>query len=172
MAYRSLCADDLKMIEKYSDMVYKLSFSLTKNKYDADDIHQEVFIRYLCKHPVFSGEEHEKAWFLRVTINLSRNLWKSAWRQNILEPFDIDITAGQADEFTIPDEEDSIIDLVKRLPYKYKIVIHLFYYEELSIEEIAKILKLKPSTVRTQLTRARKKLETMIKEDNYDWSKI
>ena len=89
-----------------------------------------------------------------------------------MEPFDTEITAGQVAEFTIPGQEDSIIDLVKSLPYKYRIVIHLFYYDELSIEEIAKILRSKPSTVRTQLTRARKKLETMIKEDNYAWNKI
>lgn len=161
MGYESLCADDFNMINKYSDMVYKLAFSLVKNKYDADDIHQEVFVKYICKRPKFENIQHEKAWFLRVTINLSKNLWKSTWKQKVISLWEDEI------EETVQemDSQDEIIEMVKHLPKKYRIVIHLFYYEELSIEEISNILKRKPSTVRTQLTRARKKLKEFIKED-------
>lgn len=73
----------LAMIERYSDMVYRLAYSLVKQKFDADDIHQEVFIRYLRKKPIFQNQENEKAWFLRVTINCCKNHWKSAWMRKI-----------------------------------------------------------------------------------------
>lgn len=84
MQKESLGEDDWNMIQKYSDTVYRMAYSLAKNRYDADDIHQEVFVRYLSRKPVFENEEHEKAWFLRVTINLCRNLWKTAWKRKIV----------------------------------------------------------------------------------------
>lgn len=153
--------DDLEVIGKYSNTVYRLAYSLTKNMYDADDIHQEVFIRYLCKHPEFANEEHERAWFLRVTVNLCKNLWKTAWKQRVVGLDDLDLENPPA----VDESKWDIVDVVKQLPRKYRVVIHLFYYEELSIEEIAGILKMKKSTVRTQLVRARRKLGKMLKED-------
>lgn len=159
MSRQSLRADDLEMIDKYSDAVYRMAFSMLKNRYDADDIHQEVFIRYLDKRPKFENPEHEKAWFLRVTVNLCKNYWKTAWRRKV-----ISLEEDFAESVEIPQEpeSDELIDLVKTLPQKYRIVIHLFYYEELSIEEISEILRMKPSTVRTQLTRARAKLKILL----------
>ena len=164
MAYESLRADDIKTIQKYSDMVYKLAYSMVKDQYDAEDIHQEVFIKYIDKSPNFESEEHEKAWFLRVTINLVKNLWKSAWKQKVTNFFDFE-NEQKMPQILEPSKEDDIIEVVKTLPQKYRVVIHLFYYEELSIGEIAKVLKMKESTVRTQLTRARQKLREVIKED-------
>ncbi|MBD5461240.1 MAG: sigma-70 family RNA polymerase sigma factor [Lachnospiraceae bacterium] len=160
MDKKSLRADDLEVIKKYSDMVYRMAFSLLKNRYDAEDIHQDVFVQYLKKRPKFENSEHERAWFLRVTVNLCRNFWKKAWRQREVGLVEEELdgrTAAGAEE-----TEDEIIGLVKRLPRKYRIVIHLFYYEELSTEEIAKVLGMKPSTVRTQLTRAREKLKVLL----------
>lgn len=162
MDQESCCADESaqKSIEKYSDMVYRLSYSLVKNKYDADDIHQEVFIRYLRKRPAFQSEEYEKAWLLRVTINCCRNLWKSAWVRHTAELKE----DGGYPEHRIEPKEEEILETVKALPKKYRIVIHLFYYEDMSIEEISKIIKVKPSTIRTQLTRARKILKERLEE--------
>lgn len=160
MDQKSLRADDLKVIERYSDMVYRMAFSLLKNRYDAEDVHQDVFVRYLKKRPKFENSQHEKAWFLRVTVNLCRNFWKTAWRQKVISLGEEELD-GQSAMMT-EDTEDDIIGLVKKLPRKYRIVIHLFYYEELSTEEIAKVLGMKPSAVRTQLTRARAKLRELL----------
>lgn len=198
MQKKSLCADDLqdgkvKTIEKYSSMVYRLAFSLVKSKSDADDIHQEVFVRYIVNGPVFQSTEHEKAWFLRVTANLCKNWWRSAWKRKVVSltefvGYDVDSASheseydgvdvgsvegihGQHDsavESTVGCEEgvnNGLVAAVKKLPQKYRAVIHLFYYEEMSVEEIAGVLNLKPSTVRTQLTRARRKLKEMLEED-------
>ena len=161
MKEKSLCADDLAMIEKYSNMVYRMAYSMVKNPQDAEDIHQDVFVKYIGKRPVFESEDHAKAWFLKVTINMSKNLWKTAWKQKVVSLVDYDLEEQEAP----PQKEDALIEVVKRLPQKYRTVIHLFYYEELSVEEIATLLKAKPSTVRTQLTRARSRLKELLKED-------
>jgi len=156
-------AEDYILIEKYSAAVYRMAYSMVKNTQDAEDIHQEVFLKYLAKRPEFESEEHAKAWFLRVTINLAKNLWKTAWRQRVVSLGEVD----REEETETQQEEDQLIEIVKRLPQKYRTVVHLFYYEEYSLEEIADLLKAKPSTVRTRLTRARQKLKEMLKEDEY-----
>lgn len=162
MKENSLRAEDYLLIEKYSPVVYRMAYSMVKNTQDAEDIHQEVFLKYLAKRPEFEGEEHAKAWFLRVTINLAKNLWKTAWRQKVVGLGEVDREETEAQQ-----EEDKLIEIVKRLPQKYRTVVHLFYYEEYSLEEIANILRAKPSTVRTRLTRARKRLKELLKEDEY-----
>lgn len=145
-----LCED---IIKRNSETVYKLAYSLVRSRSDADDIYQEVFIRYVKKHPVFHSAEHEKAWFLRVTINCCKNFWKSSWRRRTVE-------LTETPEYSGMEQEDfTLTETVKQLPEKYRIVIHLFYYEEMSIEEIGKITGRKASTVRGQLTRARKMLK-------------
>ncbi len=161
MKPQSLRTDDCaeKIIRFYSDMVYRLAFARTGTKYDADEVYQEVFLRYIKKQHIFEDEEYRKAWLIRVTINCSKKLWNSAWKRKIV-PL----------EETIPFETKEDIDLyneLQQLPPKYREVIHLFYYEDMSLEEISKALNRKNSTVRTQLTRARALLKNLLKED-YD----
>lgn len=155
-------ADDLEVIEKYSNAVYRMAYSLVKNKYDADDIHQEVFAIYIVKRPKLENVEHERAWFMRVTVNLCKNLWKTAWRQKVVS---LDEDFEENIEMAAELKDDGIIDVVRTLPFKYRTVIHLFYYEEFSIKEISDILKMKPSTVRTHLTRARAKLKELLEKE-------
>ena len=168
MQKKSLCADDSlqQTIELYSPMVYRLAYSLVKSRADADDIHQEVFVKYIKNAPCFENAEHEKAWFIRVTTNQCKNWWKSAWKRKII--FLSEYNEEDRETFlsqSIHEERHDIIDVVRSLPQKYRVVIHLFYYEQLSVEEIAGILEMKPSTVRTHLTRARQRLGELLKED-------
>lgn len=156
MSRDSLCADELDRIEANSGMVYRMAYSLVKHRQDAEDIHQEVFLKYLKKKPVFESAEHEKAWFLRVTVNLCKNYWKTAWKQKV-------VSLGEEEvEGTAEEEQNDLIEVVWRLPQKYRIVIHLFYYEDMTVDEISRVLKTKPSTVRTQLTRARGRLKELL----------
>ncbi len=155
-------ADDLEVIEKYSNAVYRMAYSLVRNKYDADDIHQEVFAIYIVKRPKFENSEHERAWFMRVTVNLCKNLWKTAWRRKVVS---LDEDLEENIEMAAEPKAYGIIDVVRTLPFKYRTVIHLFYYEEFSIKEISDILKMKPSTVRTHLTRARAKLKELLEKE-------
>lgn len=147
------------VVNTYSNMVYRLAFSQTKNKSDADDIFQEVFYRYIRKKPQFITEEHRKAWLIRVTVNCCKKMWTSFLRKKIV-PLEDTIVFEMKEEANLHEE-------LQKLPMKYRAVIHLFYYEDLSIEEISKALDQKPSTIRTQLTRARVKLKEILKED-YD----
>lgn len=158
-----------KKIYQYSDMVYRLAYSLVKNRYDADDIYQEVFLRYIRKCPKFQSLEHEKAWFLKVTINCCKNFWTSGWKKHFAEWKEREedfIKQGELSRISeIDTDKQEIITIVKTLPEKYRVVIHLFYYEEMSVIEISKLLKRRPSTIRTQLTRARAILKEKLKEE-------
>lgn len=161
MEQRSLRTDDRieEVVKAYSNMVYRLAFSQTRNKSDADDIFQEVFFRYIKKKPQFETERHRKAWLIRVTVNCCKKVWTFSWRKKTM-PLDEDLVFEMKEETNLHHE-------LQKLPVKYRAVLHLFYYEDLSIEEISKTLNKKPSTVRTQLTRARYKLKELLKED-YD----
>lgn len=147
------------VIDRYRDMVYRLAFARMGTKYDADEVFQEVFMRYLDKQPKFRDEEHRKAWLIRVTVNCCNKLWDSAWRKR---------TEALQEELVWETPEDNdLYHALQQLPAKYREVIHLFYYEDMPTAQIAKTLHRKESTVRTQLTRAREKLREILKEEDY-----
>lgn len=154
----SIEADISQLVNKYANVMLRCAYTYCGNLTDAEDIIQEVFLKYLCKIPQFNNEEHEKAWFIRVTINTSKDYIKSFWRRKT-EPIN--------EHMLYKDEADvSIWDMVQKLIPKYRIVILLYYKEGYSIRQIAEILKVKESTIGTQLSRARDMLkEKMIKED-------
>ena len=166
MIHESMRADSLReSIERYSNMVYRLAFSMMKNKYDADDIYQEVFVQYINHYPKLENEEHKKAWLIRVTINTCKNWWKSAWQRKVCGMLEGHEVATQDEAILQWEERYPIMEQVQKLPQKYRLIIHLFYYEEMSIKEIAELLKQKESNVRARLTRARQKLKDVLKED-------
>jgi RNA polymerase sigma-70 factor (ECF subfamily) len=127
---------------------------------DAEDIVQEVFLRTYEKAPEFESEEHEKAWLIRVTVNLCNSQLRSPWykrRWPLLESYPA----------TEP-EQHELLEQIMTLPSKYRTVIHLFYYEGYSIKDISGVTGQKESTVRCHLTRARQKLKSILKEDDYE----
>lgn len=145
------------LVDKYSDMLIRISYSHLKNMSDAEDVTQETFIRLMEKGTSFESVEHEKMWLIRVAINLCKDKLKSAWFRK---------TAPLED--TIPgitEEDSSIIEAVMSLPLKYRTVILLFYYEDYSIAQIAAIINIKESTIGSQLSRARNLLKSKLKED-------
>lgn len=143
-----------EIIEKYADMVYRLAISRTRNEENANEVFQEVFYRLSKKLPDFESEEHEKAWLIRVTINCSKTLLNSKWN-NLSQELPENLPAEEM-------EIKEIYDIVLTLPQKYRTVIHLFYYEDLSLKTIAKVLNTNENTVKTWLSRARKKLKTIL----------
>lgn len=149
-------------IEKYSAAVFRCAYSFVKNSHDAEDIMQEVFMKYLAKNPSFKDENHEKAWFMRVTINMSKNYLKSFWFRN-REELPEDISGNNEDE------SSSILwSAIYELPEKYKMTIIMHYIENYSIKEISQILKKKPSTIGTWLERGKKKLKQIMEEKQND----
>lgn len=142
-------------IEKYSDLVYKIAVTRTGDIDNAEDIFQEVFIKYSQKLPQFENEEHKKAWLIRVTINLSKNLHNQAYNRKTI-PLDESIKFETQ-------EEENIFSIVNQLPQNYKTVIYLFYYEGYKVKEISQIMKKREGTIKTWLSRARENLKQKIK---------
>lgn len=142
------------MTEKYFDTVYRLALTQTQDKNRADDVLQEVFLRFLKSDKEFENEDHVKAWLIRVTINCSKNVFSDLWFKRTV-PLSEDIT------FDMPEKTD-IYFAVAKLPAKYRTVIHLFYYEDLSINQISKYLKIKETTVKSQLHRGREMLKSLL----------
>jgi len=143
-------------VDKYADMVYRIAFTQMKNKADADDIFQEVFLK-LCKSAVvFETDEHIKAWLIKVTVNTCRKSFASPWHKKMVEmPEDLKYEDAYKDFEVVP--------AVQSLPSKYRTVIHLFYFEDMSIADIAKALKSTAGAVKSQLSRARDLLRTTLK---------
>lgn len=150
-----------KTVEKYSNMVYRLAYFYTNSKYDADDIYQDVFLKYIQNKKQFENEEHKKAWLIKVTINSCKKMWLSSWKRKIISINDDEIKFEMKEDIGLYNE-------IKKLSKKYRIVIHLFYYEQYSIKDISRILKQKESTIRTWLTRARRILRNQIKEEDFN----
>ena len=143
------------LIEEYSDMVYRLAISRTRNKEESEDIYQEVFLRLAKRVPEFESKEHEKAWLIRVTINCTKTLLGSKFKNNIEE-------LKENIQFET-EEKSSVYYAILELPLKYRTIIHLFYYEGYKIEEISKILNVNENTIKTRLSRARENLKNKMK---------
>ena len=145
------------VIRRYSDMVYRLAFARTGNRSDAEDLYQEVFLRYLTRAPAFTSEDHRKAWLLRVAVNCANRFHTAPWRKRT-EPL------SEALSVPAPEGED-LWEELRRLPEKDRTVLHLYYYEDMTTEEIAQMLDRNPATMRSQLLRARAKLKKLLVEE-------
>lgn len=144
-----------QVVEKYFNMVYKLALNQTKDRHHADDVTQEVFLRYIKKDYNFESEEHIKAWLLRVTINCSYNVFNSSWFKK---------TTPITEDIVFENEEmGDVYYATLELPQKYRTVIHLFYYEDFSVAEISRYLNINEATVKSQLHRGREKLKEKLK---------
>lgn len=147
-----------KTIKHYADMVYRLAFARVGNSFDADEIFQEVFLRFIRRRPHFNDGEHEKAWFIKVTINCSKKFLSSSWN-NKTEGLDGNVI------FETKEDHDLHAELSKLKP-DGRTLIHLYYYEDMKVAEIAQLLGRKESTVRTQLSRARMELKKYLENEN------
>lgn len=141
-------------VKKHQDRVFRTALALLGNKADAEDIVQDTFIKLLAKNPKFNSPEHEKAWLIKVTVNMCRSKLRSAWVRKTV-PLLESIPVTEA-------EEEGLVEAVMTLPPKYRAVIHLFYYEGYSSAEIGELTGQKDATVRSLLTRARKKLKIVL----------
>ncbi len=144
------------LIERHSPLVYRLAYVRSGNRHDAEDVFQEVFLRCVKAQPVFHDEEHERAFLIRVTVNVSRNLFASAWRRRIVP---LEERMGLMQDPSLDGEYEDLLAALNTLPQKSRTILHLFYYENMTAEEIAKALHIPPSSVRVSLSRTRKKLK-------------
>ena len=149
-------------IDRYADMVYRLALSQMKNRTDADDLLQEVFVRLVSNVEKLESWEHVKAWLIRVTVNCAKKHFDLYWNKNV--DYMEDETRLKGEEAYEPPEEHPVRGAVAKLPPKYRLAVHLFYYEELSVAEIAELTGQKEGTVKSQLHRAREMLKEILEE--------
>ena len=151
-----------KIIDRYQNMVYGLALARTGSASDADDVFQEVFLAYHQSGKTFRDEEHRKAWLLKTTVNLSRRITASTWRKKTAP------LSEREDVLFQEPEENLVWEAVQSLEEAYRLPIYLYYFQELSTEEIGKALSLRPGTVRMRLSRGRDKLRELLKGDFFD----
>lgn len=152
------CDKTTEALEKHSNMVYRICFMYLKNKEEAEDAFQDIFLRYIQADMIFESEEHEKAWLCRISFNRCKDILKS-FRFRI----------ASLDSVPEPSYEDTsqsaVLDAVLKLPAKYKAAIYLHYYEGYTAWQIAKLLHCSENTVYSHLSRGRKLLKERLGDD-------
>lgn len=147
------------LVQRYHQNLYAVAYSVCSNREDAEEAAQDTFIQYHISKKEFDSEEHIRAWLIRVTINKAKNAAKSFRRRNRTSLEDQLTTLSFESE-----EASQVFEAVMQLAPKYRIVVHLFYYEDYSVREIAEILKISEANVKTRLSRARAMLRDTLKE--------
>ncbi|MDE6904106.1 MAG: sigma-70 family RNA polymerase sigma factor [Lachnospiraceae bacterium] len=154
-------------LENYFKTYYapccRIAFTQMKTKSDAEDVVQEVFLRLLKYQPGFESLDHEKAWMIRTTLNLCRDVLKSRWSSTIRME---ELSLEDKDSFKNPyvDIDETLWSLLE-LPHMYRICLYLFYYEDYSIKEIAQALEEPENTIKTRLKRGREMLRKKLQEE-------
>lgn len=147
------------LAEQYRDRLFAAAFQVCGNAADAEDAAQEALLRYHLSDKEFENQEHIRAWLLRVAVNWAKNISRSFWRRNTL-PLE-----EYMETLTFDCQESrEIFREVMALPEKYRLVIHLYYYEDYSVQEIARILGIRVSNVKVRLSRGRQMLKATLQE--------
>ena len=149
-----------ELAASYQGSLFAAAFNICKNAQDAEDVVQDTFVQYYTSKKEFESEQHIRAWLMRVAVNKAKNINRTFWRRNKISIEDYMETLV----FETPAAE-TLFETVMQLPDKYRIVIHLYYYEEYAVREIAQILKLSESNVKIRLSRGRAMLKETLKEE-------
>lgn len=150
-----------ELFVRYRNSLYAAAFNVCKNAQDAEDAVQDTFIQYYSSKKEFDNEQHIRAWLIRVAINKAKNTNRTFWKKNRTSLEEYMETLA----FETPESEE-LFGAVMNLPGKYRIVIHLFYYEDYAIREIAGILNISENNVKVRLSRGR----LLLKENNFSES--
>ncbi|MDE7228902.1 MAG: sigma-70 family RNA polymerase sigma factor [Oscillospiraceae bacterium] len=156
-----------EVMRHYTPTVYRIAFTRLGNAADAEDVSQDVFVRYFKADLTFESEEHRKAWLLHCAVNCANSFASSAWKRHNR---DLEGLEQIPDERSVEESaerseaRESVLKAVMQLPPKYRTVVYLFYFEDLSTMQISNVIKVRESTVRSQLSRAREQLKKMLKK--------
>ncbi len=148
------------LMKEYQTNLFVTAFNICKNAEDAKDVVQDTFIAYMTSNQKFSDEGHIRAWLFRVAINKAKDFNKSFWKRNRMPLEDYMETLPFETK-----EDSSLFEAVLNLPEKYRVVIHLFYYEDMSIKEISGVMRISESNVKVRLSRGRKLLKNVLMEE-------
>ena len=148
-----------RLVTLYLDCIYRIALNGCKNDMDAEDVVQNTFMKLLEKEECFADDEQAKFWLIRVAMNECKSLWRTSWRRKVTSMEDLSAEPA----FVMP-ERSELYYAVRELPVKYRQVVHLYYFEDYSVREIANIMKLSETAVQNRLLRARQKLKEKLKE--------
>lgn len=153
---------DEEIVRFYSDMIFGVAMRYVRNTTDAEDVYSEVFLRYFKRERTFQSEEHRKAWLLRVTINCSKEFLKNRrYHADLDDDMFGSVTLTGTGESSIEDIL-AVREALKQLSPDYREVIELYYFNDLTVSEIAQMLQKPVDTVKSQLLRSRKKLKELL----------
>ncbi|MBR1431700.1 RNA polymerase sigma factor [Ruminococcus sp.] len=152
------CGCAREAVEKYGDMLYRISLLILKNTADAEDAVQETFIKYFTKAPEFTDAEHEKAWLITVATNRCRDMLRYRSRHET-ESEEV------LNTYAVEKSDSGILEALMELSDKYRIIMILFYIEQYKIDEIADITGVSVSAVKMRLSRGRKLLEEKYRKE-------
>lgn len=159
-----------EVVSLYRNMVYSIALTHTARHADADDVFQEVFLVYHRKRPLFASEERRKAWLITTTLNCARQQTGSTWAKKVVPLYGFEpsgLKPSTADDFQFAtDQQDLVFSAMRKLSSIYRTVLHLFYFEDMSVASIAEALRLEPGTVRVQLSRARAQMKRLLEGAN------
>ncbi len=147
-----------QLVEQYSSLIFRISYCILCNPQDAEDAVQETFLRYLTKAPEFESEEHRKAWLIRVSANISKNMQMFKLKRETVSIDDIENVGIARDDF-------ELFELIMSLPAKYKIVMTLYYVEGYKSKEIAEIIDVNEDAVRKRLQKGRELLKVEFEKE-------
>lgn len=150
-----------ELVDMYAGVIYRIAYSRLQNVPDAEDITQEVLLKYIKSNKSFNDEDHRRMWIIRVTVNAVNSLMSSSWRRRL-----VPLEEADAVSYTEP-EQYGVREAMKRLPEKYRIPIHLYYFENMTINQIAAALNRKEGTVKSLLSRGRNKLRALLEEEDH-----
>lgn len=151
-----------RLASKYLNCIYRVALNSCRNCADAEDIVQNTFMKLWKRVDGFDDDEHARKWLIRVAVNECNSLWRSPWKKYM-----ISIEEPKEEPVFSTTEKSNLYYAVKELPLKYRQIVHLYYFEEYSIKEIAQVMELSETAVQTRLLRARQKLKEKLKEDGY-----
>ena len=152
------------MYDKYANLLYRIALTHVASEEDAQDIIQDVFAKYITASPIFRDDEHERAWFIRVTVNRCRDILRRNKLRNHLSIDDYTHTLEDNSDKTASLRLE-IVSALNSLPDKYKTVIVLHHFEDLTVEATAKALGLSISAIKMRLTRGRELLKTILEKE-------
>lgn len=153
--------DARRAVGLYADMIRRICFMHLKKQEDVEDVFQETFLKYILHEKQFESLAHEKAWFIRVAINICKDMLRSPFRNRVSSIEDI----GYEPSYIQESEENGLLDCILKMPSNYRDVIYLFYYEGYSAVEIARIMNKRENTIYTWLARGRKALKEQLGGD-------
>lgn len=149
-----------RLASAYLDTIYRVAVNGCKNHADAEDVVQNTFMKLLEKENRFEDDNHARKWLIRVAVNECNSLWRSPWKRHTTSLDEL----GQETIFSSL-EKSALYYAVKELPLKYRQIVHLYYFEDYNIKEVAQIMDLTETAVQTRLLRARRKLREKLEED-------